>query len=134
LLKCRIANGSGDRKKRIRGITSLSKHEQNQILKHTTEYPFDNSVKIKNALKLNCTCRTILNFLKSKGIRPYFCKETPHLNAHNLQLKDQFCNLVKDVTVNDWKCVVFSDEKILQSYHNSKMRVMRKRGNGMDRR
>lgn len=41
--------------------------------------------------------------------------------------------MVKDLKQEHWDTIIFTDEKTLQNYHNGKIKVYRKRGNGKAR-
>lgn len=115
------------KKKRIKRETSLSADKINSILQLVQDQPFEfrNSLKIKRGLNLNCHPQTIRNVLKKRQFHLRNLKEKPYLNAINKRLKDKFCELVKDLDVETWKTVVFTDEKIVQSFNNSKYRIYR---------
>jgi hypothetical protein len=70
MFKNRFANKCGERKKRVRSLTSLSQLEQLQIMNYVNQFPFDNAIKIKNNLQLRCNSQTIRNLLKRNGIKP----------------------------------------------------------------
>lgn len=66
-------------------------------------------------------------------------ESTPYLTEENKKLKDQFCKLVKDLPYTSWLNVVFTDEKILQSYNNGirkcyRLRISKRKGIGFDKR
>lgn len=63
----------------------------------------------------------------------------PYLNEDSKYHKDFFSNYVKDLPVESWNSVVFTDEKIVQSYNNGRLKCFRiryskKRGIGFDKR
>lgn len=48
-------------------------------------------------------------------------------------MRINWCELTKDFTQSHWDTIIFCDEKTLQNYHNGKIKVYRKRGNGKAR-
>lgn len=128
-------------KKKKRSNLSLSLYDQNRILKLVNSNPieYNSANKIKTSLRLDCHPDTIRNLLKRKNFKLHTLRETPYLNPLNKALKDKFCNLTKDLSPQDWKSVVFTDEKIIQNYNNSaykgyRLRFNKKAGRGFDKR
>lgn len=139
IFKAKIRNKNSSRKKRINYPSSLTELEQSDIINLVKSQPiiYNNPKRIKYDLQLKCDRRTIANYLDKNNLKLFNLKEEIYLSKQNLQLKYQFCNLVKDLTAEQWFPVVFSDEKILQSYHNSKLRCFRtklKNGERLNRR
>lgn len=121
--------------------SSITSYDKNRILNLIQQQPieFNNTLKIKNFLHLNCHPATIRNVLNRNNYKLHTLKETPYLNPLNKALKDKFCNLTKDLTGDDWMSVVFTDEKIIQNFNNGKykgyrLRFNKKAGRGFDRR
>lgn len=108
-------------------ISSLTSLEQDSIINLVKSDPFqfNNPFKIKNFLKLKCHPQTIRNLLRKNDFNLRVVQEIPYLTPLNLKLKEKFCNLVKDLSAEEWFPVVFTDEKIIQSFNNCKYRVFR---------
>lgn len=117
------------RKKRDNKESSLTDLDKKMILNLVENQllVYLNSTKIKRALKLNCTPETISKFLKRS-------KYKLHLEKLHLEMKNEFCNLVKNLPAESWYPVIFTDEKILQSFNNARLNFFRKRGRGFDKR
>lgn len=113
-------------KKKFKSLTEL---DQMNILDYVEKNNYYHLKDIKIDLKLECSTVTISNFLKSQHYRLYNTPVEPYLDAEKLKIKEDFCKLISKATISDWRRVVFSDEKILQSYHNAKVKIVRKRFN-----
>lgn len=116
----------------------MSKLEEESILNLVKTDPilFNNSKKIKRKLNLNCNPRTISNLLKRNNYKLHVLEDVPYLSEENLKMKHQFCSLVNNTNVQ-WSKVVFTDEKIVQSFNNQKhkaFRMRKRKGIGLDRR
>lgn len=127
-------------KKRFNSESSLTNFEKESILKLVNDYPliYFKATKIKRKLKLSCSALSISRFLKKSNYKLHLLKSSYFLNETNLDLKNLFCNLVKNLTKEQWSSVIFTDEKILQSYSNARMkcfrlRICKRKGRGFDK-
>lgn len=142
VLKKKVINKiSFSAKQRVKNFTSLSELDQIKIIELVSKSPhlLFNTSKIKSKLNLKCCKQTILNVLRHKGYRLHTMETTPYLSELNRKLKTQFCTIVKDLPYSSWLNVVFTDEKILQSYNNGimkcfRLRINKKKGIGFDKR
>lgn len=139
--KQRLRNKLLNKNKRKNSESSLSTTNKKEILDLIKNQPliFDNVFKIKRYLNLHCHVQTIRNFLNRQEFKKHLLEETLYLNETNKYLKEKFCELVKDLNPDDWHQVVFTDEKIIQSFNNGKftayrMRYNKKKGRGFDKR
>lgn len=119
---------------KISKFSSITKLEQQRILNYVDNYPFDTMYDLKRNLRLQCSRLSIRNFLKSKGVRAYLSQRNLyHLPTH-MNIRKTFCDKVKNLNLDDWNSIVFSDEKTLQNFHNGRIFVYKKRKLGQAKR
>lgn len=132
--KSKLRTSQLGRKPKVKQFTSLSDLKQKKIVELILQNPMMKLKQIKSALKLDCHYLTIRNFLRSKKFFRALAKQLPLVSPTNMALKEKLASFFTNVSVEDWSCVIFCDEKTFQSYHNGRIYVYRRRGDGMDRR
>ena len=121
-------------KKSLPKRSALTVLEQKRIRNFVTENIYATKAQIKINCKLGCSLNTIRNFLRDEKVYSFVAKEAVHLNSNHIRLRDEFAAMVASWPASVWQCVLFSDEKTLQSYYKGKIRLYRARGKGADRR
>jgi len=56
------------------------------------------------------TYQSVLNHLRQSGLRPYKKIKKPYLSKKHMEARYRWAKAYVNWTVDDWKCVVFSDE------------------------
>lgn len=103
---------------------SVTLYEQNQILEHVKEYPFDHPKDIKRELQLECVKNTVKNVLANSNVNCYKAIAKPLINANQFNLKKQWSSIMRKLDQRKWNQIVFSDEKTLQNYNNGTVKCI----------
>ena len=114
--------------------SSLTDFERQQIARYAEQNIFATSFEIKVNCHLRVCLNTIRNYLADIHLQSFVAREQVAVNAAQRRLRDQFAVLVQHFDQAAWDTIIFSDEKTLQSYYKGKIRIIRQRGQGRDRR
>lgn len=123
-----------NRRSRSIGPTALSKFDQCRLISLVEESPFNRVTEIKQRLQLTASPQTITRFLRQNGYSLHTPIERPFLFPHHVRQRDSFAKLIKDVDQEIIDRLVFTDEKTIHNVHIGKVKVIRKRGKGLDKR
>ena len=102
--------------------------EDNHMVLCAKRDPFTTAIEIKNHLNLTCNVRTINRRLVEKGCPAFWTTSKPFISDVNIEKRLQFALAHQNWTCEDWKRVVFADEKKFMLRWNKKTRVRRPRG------
>ena len=114
--------------KKPKEFKSLSGVEQRLIEEQVLRNGFAKLSNVRKDLMLDCSPTTVTNFVRSKGYHRCGATEQLLLSQTNLELKQLFSKLIGNLTFDHISCLLFADEKTLESNHTSKLHVYRKRG------
>lgn len=128
-----INHGTEERKKtgRPRKTTSVM-----DTLIFVTSYtnPFISSTEIIHTLGLPVKKNTVIRRLKEKGLNSYRPAIKEKLTSAHIQSRLEFAERYRNWTFENWKQVVFTDEKVFSTFGNGHNRVWRtKRKNRFDK-
>lgn len=109
----RKLNDSNDQIKKIKTNhhTSVTTNNQQRILDHNSNHPFDNPKQIKLQLMLNCSHETIKNVLLNSKIKRHSAKLEPLINANQFGLKKRWSRMMSKFNNDDWKQIIFQMKK-----------------------
>lgn len=124
---------SGRGRRRVYDTRAISDEEKAKIIKLAEDEPFTKLVDIKRRLQLSASMWAIRCFLKRNGLSLHTPIERPYLYAHHVEARDRFANLVHGLDQDIVNRIVFTDEKTIYNVHSGKVKVIRKRGHGFDR-
>lgn len=87
--------------------------------------PFKSAVDLQKELVPNCSVDTVRNRLKQHGLKCRVPARKPFLTPHHRERRYIFAESHKHWEVEQWKRVVFSDEKVFRSSSRGALRVYR---------
>ena len=123
-----LATGLTSRKK---GLGSKPKYD-NVFCSEVIQFFVDNPMKTYPEgiaeKKWSCSTSFISSLLIKHNIRASIAPKKPFLNDNHLRQRANFSNITADWTIENWKKVIFSDEKTVQSFPNGRVKVKRVRG------
>lgn len=121
-------------RRRVYETTAISAGEKAKIIKLAEDEPFTKLVDIKRRLQLTASMWAIRCFLKRNGLSLRTPIERPYLYRHHVEARDHFANLLQGLDKEVINRIVFTDEKTIYNIHSGKVKVIRKKGRGFDRR
>ena len=133
-IRKRFKAGQLNPKKRAIGITSINRTEQKQVLDLVRRAPFTPMQSIIGELNLRCSSRSLSRFLKRNKLASFIAIDRPQLFRNHLKLRTDFASLVSKLPKSTIDRFVFTDEKTIHNSSTGRIRVIRKRGRGLDRR
>lgn len=95
------------------------------IYKASLQNPFLTAVDIQRDMLPACSVDTIRNRLKLYGMKCRTPARKPFLTAHHRQMRYAYALSYLHYTTQEWKRVVFSDEKIFRSSSRGALHVYR---------
>lgn len=85
--------------------------EDQRILRMARRYPFRGSKVIKREGRLPCSERTVRRRLADGGLPRRVARHKPLLNPHHIAARLQWCRDRLNWTLNEWKQVIWSNER-----------------------
>ena len=89
--------------------------------------PFTSAVGLRDELMPNVSVDTVRKRLKELGMRCCIPARKPFLRPIHIQKRLEFARNHRNWGVDEWSCIVFSDEKIFRSSSTGQLRVYRPR-------
>lgn len=86
------------------------------------------------SLQIDCDKSFISRLLKQHGIQAFVSIKKSPLTADHIVQRNDFIENTQDWSLEDWKSVVFTDEKTFQSHPNGRIMVKRTRGIAFEQR
>ena len=93
----------------------------------STTNPFMSAVDIRNELAPRVSVDTVRKRLKEKGLKCRIPARKPHLRPIHIQKRFQFAISHIGWGVNEWREIVFSDEKIFRASSRGPLKIYRPR-------
>jgi transposase len=84
--------------------------------------------KLKRDCAIQVTERTITNFLNKNGYKSYIAPKRPFHMPNHLIARSKFSEEVSNWSFEEWKNVIFTDEKTFINHQVTKKRVWKQKG------
>lgn len=97
------------------------------LINYLRDNPFSTAVAAKEETAFPASHRTALRRIKNSNLRNYSAARKGFLTQVHQQRRLEFAEEYVNMDNNFWENVIFSDEKIFQSCHNSRVRLYRPR-------
>ncbi|KAM7310536.1 hypothetical protein ISCGN_007444 [Ixodes scapularis] len=116
----RIKDAPQDRRPR-----STTIDQDLMIVAAVNDDPFQNANSVRTALELDVSDTTVRRRLREAGMQSRVAAQKPLLTPSNKTVRLKFANDYRSWTVNEWKCVVFSDESTFSTHSHQQQGVWR---------
>lgn len=105
-------------------IVSTEENDE-ALINFLREHPFETAVTAKRETNFPGSQRTALRRLKYSDLNNYSAASKFFLTEIHRQRRLAFAHQYSNMNEQFWSNVIFSDEKVFQSYHNGRVRVYR---------
>lgn len=123
----------GEKATSRKGRPRVTQHSEDDALYEASRRdPFKSAVDLQKVLVPTCSVDTVRNRLKERGLKCRIPARKPFLTLHHRQKRFIFAETHRHWSLEQWKRVVFSDEKIFRSSSRGALRVYRPK-EGSDR-
>lgn len=95
------------------------------IVQAAKEIPFITARQIKDSLNLSASMSTIRRRLHEKGLRSRVPPQKPALSEANKLARLAYAQEHATWTVEDWRCVIFTDESTFSTRWDQRQRIWR---------
>ena len=93
---------------------SLNEYQERAVIRSITSGRVNTAVEAQKYLEerqnVHVSAQTVRNMLKRKGLKSAVKKKKPFLKSQHIKDRLEFAKRYKDWTIEDWRCVIFSDE------------------------
>lgn len=119
----------GERKKTKRGRPRVTTKEKDKALYDAScRNPFLTAVDLRRDLAPTCSVDTVRNRLRQQGLKCYTPARKPFTTEFHRQKRFSYALNYLNWSTEDWKRVVFSDEKVFRSSSRGALHVYRPKG------
>lgn len=115
-------------KKRTGRKRKIDADKAAEIINLVRQKPTITAFEIKTDLNLDVNTRTITRILNENKLKSFKVFKKPLHEPKHLQARLCFANCLKEWTYEDWKNVIFTDEKTFYSTRIGKRRIYKMRG------
>lgn len=109
----------------------IKKEQLDKLIARCRQYSYASARELRDKEKLTCSISTVKRILKKYNLSGYRAVIKQKLSESHMQKRVEFAN---QMIADDWKNVIFSDEKTMQNYYNSRPYVRRPRGQAYNER
>lgn len=108
----------------------LNSRDERSLIKHISKSPFSSASELNqkfvSLLGVNCSDRTIRNYLVRNGYNSYKAVKKPYLSSTHKAKRLEFCSIYENANSEFWDSVLFSDETRIQLHIGDKPALVRR--------